>query len=205
MNKIENYCEFIKDVFNRYYPIEENSLSQLYAIAKVRQLQKGELLLNVGQTSKHIYILNQGVIVSFFISNEGNQYHKNIFLEGDFVGSTVSALKHESSHFGLEVIEDTTIISFDYKKYRKLIENHSDLKNFYIAYLEKNWIINKEKREIEIVMKDASERYLDFIRFQPNIEKRVPLHYIASHLGITPTQLSRIRKKIKKKFPNQHM
>jgi len=31
----------------------------------------------------------------------------------------------------------------------------------------------------------------------PDIEKYVPLQDIASHLGITPTQLSRIRKKIK--------
>lgn len=205
MNQIESYREFIKEVFNKYYPLEEKTLSQLLSIAKVQHLQKAELLLNVGQTSKDIHILNQGVIVSYYICKDGNQYHKNIFLEGDLVGSTVSALKNESSHFALEVIENATIISFNYQKYRVLIDKHLDLKSFYISYLEKNWIIDKEKREIEIVMKEASERYLDFIHSQPNIEKRVPLHYIASHLGITPTQLSRIRKKIKEKSPNQHM
>lgn len=197
MNQIESYRVFAKAVFDRYSTIEENSLTKLLDIAKVQELKKGELLLDVGQTSNDIHILSKGIVVSYFICNEGNQYHKNIFLDGDFVGSTVSALKSKPSYFALEVIDDATIISFNYKNYRKLIDNHTDLKNFYIAYLEKNWVIDKEKREIDIVMKEASERYLAFIQSHPNIEKRVPLHYIASHLGITPTQLSRIRKKIK--------
>ncbi|MFV0467563.1 MAG: Crp/Fnr family transcriptional regulator, partial [Dysgonomonas sp.] len=111
----------------------------------------------------------------------------------------VSALINEPSNFALEAIEQSTIISFDYKKFRQLIDEHIDLKNFYIAYLEKNWVIDKEKRELEIVLKEAKERYLEFINSHPNIETRIPLHYIASHLGITPTQLSRIRKNIQEK------
>ena len=54
-------------------------------------------------------------------------------------------------------------------------------------------------------MNEATERYSTFIASHPDVEKRVPLSYIASHLGITPTQLSRIRKKIKENMPNQHM
>lgn len=196
---MENYKSFIREIFNNYYPIKENSLSQLIAIARIQQLQKGELLLDVGQISKDIHILQDGIIVSYFLGDEGKQYHKNIFLEGNFVGSIVSALKNKPSQFALEAIEKATIISFDYRKYRELIENHIDLKNFYLSYLEQNWVIDKEKREVDIVMKEASERYLDLIHSYPFIQKRVPLHYIASHLGITPTQLSRVRKKLKEK------
>tara|TARA_R110002074_G_scaffold21547_1_gene66806 strand:+ start:2715 stop:3332 length:618 start_codon:yes stop_codon:yes gene_type:complete len=205
MNQIENYSKFLKSVFDRYYTIEDNSLSQLLNIAKVTELQKEELLLDVGHTSKDIHILHDGVIVSYFICTDGNQYHKNIFLKGDFVASTVSNLKNKPSQFALKVVERATVISFNYKKYRELLNEHTDLKNFYIAYLEKNWVIDKEKREISIVMNEATERYSTFIASHPDVEKRVPLSYIASHLGITPTQLSRIRKKIKENMPNQHM
>ncbi len=90
------------------------------------------------------------------------------------------------------------IISFDYRNYRQLIQDNDDLKNFHISYLEKNWVIDKEKREIDIVMKDAASRYLELLEQHPDFDKRVPLIHIASHLGITPTQLSRIRKNMKK-------
>ncbi|WP_445711320.1 Crp/Fnr family transcriptional regulator [Flavobacterium sp.] len=190
----KNITDFISNTFLSYYPVSESSLSLLHSIATIKQLKKNETLLSFGQISKESHILYKGIVVSNFLSDEGNTYHKNIFLEGNFLGSTVSALKSEPSNFSLEIIENATIISFDYLKYRTLIEENEDLKNFYVAYLEKNWIIIKEQREIDIVMKDAKTRYLNFINLHPEIEKRVPLHYIASHLGITPTQLSRIRK-----------
>jgi len=41
----------------------------------------------------------------------------------------------------------------------------------------------------------ATESYAKFCKKYPDIEKRVPIKYIASYLGITPTYLSRIRKK----------
>ena len=194
----EDYNQFIKDVILSYYPVNESALSLLYSIAKIKRLKKNEVLLPVGATAKDIHILYQGAIIAYFLDIEGNTYNKNIFLEGDFVASTVSYLTNSPSNFALEAIENCVIISFNYKNYRQLINDNDDLKNFHIAYLEKNWVIDKEKREIDIVMKDASSRYLELLEQHPDLDERVPLIYIASHLGITPTQLSRIRKKVKK-------
>ena len=42
----------------------------------------------------------------------------------------------------------------------------------------------------------AEERYLKLIKERPKVIERIPQHYIASHLGIKPESLSRIRKKI---------
>lgn len=198
MNDLEKYLPYLKKVLNKYSYVSDETVSLLASISKIQILEKGQILLQIGKTSKQKHILYKGAIVSYFLNHDGNVYHKNIFLEDDFVGSTVSALINKPSNFVLEAIEKSVIISFDYKKYRQLIEKHSELKNFYIAYLEKNWVIDKEKRELDIILKDANQRYLEFIKSQPNIEKRIPLHYIASHLGITPTQLSRIRKNLKK-------
>ena len=86
-------------------------------------------------------------------------------------------------------------------KYKELIEKYSEFKTFYINYLEKNWVIIKERNEISLIIDDATTRYENFIKNNPNIENRIAQHHIANHLGITPTQLSRIRKKIK----SQHM
>lgn len=194
--------EFIKEIFNRYSQINKNTIEKLIEISKVQNLKKGEILLSVGQVSKEIHILTKGIIVSYFLDNNGNQYHKNIFTKNHLVGSTVSALTKTPSNFALEVIKNSEIISFSYQKFYSLIQSNLELKNFYISYLEKNWVIDKEKREIDIVMKNTESRYLEFLEENPQIDEQVPLQIIASHLGITPTQLSRIRKKIS---ANQHM
>ena len=201
----QKYRDFIKGVLNRYNPVSEESVSALFSAANIRQLNQGEILLSIGKVSRQIHILYQGAIVSCYLDRDGDVYHKNIFLKGDFVSSTVSSLTSEPSNFALEVIEQATLISFDYNTYKQLINSRKDLKEFYISYLEKNWVIDKEKREIEIVLKEAVDRYIDFIKAHPGIEERIPLRYIASNLGITPTQLSRIRKKLKNSGSNQHM
>jgi len=193
----EDYNRAIRNVFLRYYPVSEESLSLLYNIAEIKKYDRNEVILPIGNTAKHIHILFKGIVIAYFLDKEGNAYNKNIFFEHNFVGSTVSYLTNTPSNFALEALEDSIIISFNYKKYREYLFQNDDLKNFHIAYLEKNWVIDKEKIEIAIVMKEASTRYLELLEEHPNIEKRVPLNHIASHLGITPRQFSRIRKRIK--------
>jgi ribosome-interacting GTPase 1 len=102
------------------------------------------------------------------------------------------------SNFTIKALEDCILININYKKYITLINENDDLKNFYIAHLEKNWIIEKEQREIAFVMENATERYVKLLEKNPDIADRIPLLHIASHLGITPTQLSRIRKSLEK-------
>jgi DNA-binding Lrp family transcriptional regulator len=48
-------------------------------------------------------------------------------------------------------------------------------------------------------MENATARYLKLLTLHPDIDKRIPLQHIASNLGISPTQLSRIRKDLKEK------
>ncbi len=192
------YQAFIDQVFLQYYPLKQETLDELYAMAKIKTLSKNEFLLRVGSTAKEVYILKRGAIIAYFLHTEGSTYNKNIFLEGNLVGSTVSYLTKTPSRFALEAIEDCEIISFNYTRYRLLIDESVDFKNFYIAYLEKNWVIQKEKREIDIVMTDATARYQELLVSHPGLDDRIPLVHIASHLGITPTQLSRIRKKFNK-------
>ena len=75
------------------------------------------------------------------------------------------------------------------------MEKISIIKLFHIYYLEKNWLIHKDGREVDIVQKDADERYDEFLETYENQHSRLTQYHIASHLGITATQLSRIRKK----------
>ena len=55
--------------------------------------------------------------------------------------------------------------------------------------------ILKEKREAELLLSDAQERYQQFLADYPNLEKHIAQYHIASYLGITPESLSRIRAK----------
>lgn len=193
----EGYISDLRSKFESYAPISNKSWLQIRGNIQFYTLKKGVIILREGQISRKIFFICKGALRAFCSDINGNSYNKNLFLEGDFAGSTVSAIQKTPSTFTLEALEDSVVISIGYTKYRQLIFDNDDLKTFYIAYLERNWIIAKEQREVSLVLENATVRYLKFIKQYPGIDKRIELQHIASYLGITPTQLSRIRKDIK--------
>mgnify|MGYP003409550315 CR=1 FL=1 len=194
----EKHLQNLKSKFESYAPISENSWQLIDSIVEFQSVKKGELLLRNGEVAKEIYLICEGALRAFITDVAGNTYNKNIFLEGDFAGSKASLLQQTPSNFAIEALEDSILININYKKYKELIFKNDDLKNFYISYLENHWVIEKEQREISLVMENATERYLKLLSKHPDISERIALHHIASHLGITPTQLSRIRKALEK-------
>lgn len=194
----EKYILELKLKLESYAPISKESWALIESIITFKELEKDEFLLRNGQIAKNIHFVCKGALRAYVTDYDGNIYNKNIFLETDFAGSTVSYLLGKPSNFTLEALENTILISLNYKKYRHFIDNNIDLKNFYISYLENQWVIEKEQREVSLVMENATERYLELLSKYPNIDQRIQQLHLASHLGITPTQLSRIRKELKK-------
>lgn len=192
-----SYYNQLREVCNQYQKFSDIAFDSFKKICFLKEVKKTEVLQDVYSPAKYIYFICKGVIRTYFLNEEGAIYTKNLFSENYFSASKVSLITQEDSYLCIDALEDSVLIYIDFEGYKKLIKESDEFKNFYINYLEKNWIIVKEKNEISLILDDATKRYENFIKNNPNIENRIPLHHIANHLGITPTQLSRIRKRIK--------
>jgi len=186
----------LRDALVSYAPISDETWEALRDISKFRLLAKNNFLYSAGHIPQSFSFVYQGLIRCFVCDEKGNEYNKIFFDESMFPGSMSALLTSSPSLLTFETIEETFIIEIDFSSYRKLMIEKSDLKLFQIYYLEKNWLLAKESREIEIVQDDATARYLRFIDEKPKLVERLAQYHIASHLGITPTQLSRIRKNL---------
>jgi len=184
----------LRGSLSSYAPISDDTWHEFMAICKFRTLPKNSFLYNIGSLLPSYSYIYRGLIRCFACDEKGNEYNKMFFNEGMFPGSMTSLLKSTPSMLAFEAIEDSMIIEIDFKGYRKLMLQNEELKLFQIYYLEKNWLLAKDAREIEIVQEDATARYLRFMKNHSALVDRLPQYHIASHLGITPTQLSRIRK-----------
>lgn len=132
------YLNNLKQTIESYYPLSENSWQLIEGIAAFQTLKKGETLLQNGEIAKNLHFIAKGVLRAFITDQQGNFYNKNLFLENYFAGSKVSLMLQSPSNFTIEALEDSIIINLNYKKYISLINKNDDLKNFYIAHLEKN-------------------------------------------------------------------
>lgn len=196
MSPADDAFNTLKKTMDSYSPLGAETWSAMVAISKYRELKKHQVLYSLGEIPSSFAFVYSGLFRTFITDEKGNEYNKNFFYEGTFPGSMTALLRHEPSEFAIVALEPAQIIEIDFPAYRTLLHQREDLKLFQIYYLEQNWLLAKDAREIAIVQEDATQRYLKFIEDYPFLVERLPQHHIASHLGITPTQLSRIRKNL---------
>lgn len=184
-----------KQALDAYTPISDTTWQALKAVTKIKQLEKHQVLYQAGDIPSSFAWVFLGLIRGFVCDDKGNEYNKKFFDEGMLPGAMSAMLTNRPSRLGFDALEETLLIEIDFLAYRQLLLEYDDLKLYQIYYLEKNWLLDKDEREIAIVQQDASARYQQFLNEYPSLVARLPQYHIASHLGITPTQLSRIRKK----------
>ena len=160
-----------------------------------RTIQKGEFLLKEGSICNTLFYIKNGVTRHFILDSKGIEFTKNFTQEGNLVlGSISSFLTNEKAITQLQALTDLEFYELNYTDFTELIKN-PDFVNFWDTLLC-NYIIKKEKKEIAMILGDASSRYLDFLHDFPNLINRIPHYYIASYLGISSETLSRIRRKL---------
>ena len=179
-----------------YAPLSDQTWDSLCRLCRQTSLPKETVLYQAGELPTRFAFVAQGLIRGYVISDQGHEYNKNFFAEGQFPGSMTALLTSSPSRLAFEAVEDSQLIEIDFRGFRQLLFTNAELMTYQIHYLEKNWLLHKDAREIELVQDEASLRYTQFLHDYPNLVDRLPLYHIASHLGITPTQLSRIRKKL---------
>ena len=190
--------DHLKEVMFSYHEITNECWNEFKLIVREKKVNKGTVLIHLGDIPNSFFFIHKGLVRIYTISNNesAREVNKNFFEEGRFPASVVASLDQKPSNICVETIEQSTIVEIDHSKYRLLLDKYEDLKWYHIKYLEKHWVKEKESIETSLLEGEGKKRYLDFIRDNPVLAKRVPLYHLASRLGITPTQLSRIRKNI---------
>ena len=158
---------------------------------KEKKIPSKTILLEAGKISNHVYLIKKGCLRSWF-NKDGKDITVQFFFENQPVASIDSFLNNKPSLFTIESIEPSIIISISKSNFEKLYNLYPEFKEVFYDYLFKRFR-NYAELFLSRIKDTPKERYEDLVKNHPDIIKRVPQHYIASYLGITPISLSRIR------------
>lgn len=156
-----------------------------------KEIPAKTILLQAGEISNCIHMIKKGCIRQWF-NKEGKDITVQFFFEGKAVASIDSFLNNQPSLMTIETIEPSTIISIDKQTFEKLNQLYPEFRDRLQEYLYQRFR-NYAQLFLSRIKDTPRERYEDLVKNHPEIIKRVPQHYIASYLGITPISLSRIR------------
>ncbi|MEL7146312.1 MAG: Crp/Fnr family transcriptional regulator [Bacteroidota bacterium] len=189
--KIEEFQAYI----NAISPLRAETFGNLLKLFRPTFLQKNEYFVHHGAYSKQIGFLTEGVVRAFFLNPEGKEYTKQFFVGPSIIGAYASLISGQPTQVAQQALTDCEIMVADFVKIRALYDHHQDLERL-ARKIAEYYFIEKEQKELEMALLDADKRYLLMREKFPTIENVVPQYYIASYLGISPTQLSRVRKKL---------
>lgn len=187
MNPFSSYFQNITEI-----PIE--SMEALQALFKPRTMQKHEYYAKHNKTATKLAFLENGLMRAFYQNDKGEEFNKLFFKNPAIVGAYSSLITKRPTIINIQCLSECAILEANFEEIVSLYETHPYIERLNRKIAE-DFFVEKEKREMSLIMNNATERYKLFQNEFPDLENHIPQYHIASYLGITPTQLSRVRAK----------
>ena len=163
-----------------------------------KELKKNQLFAQEGKKAKDIAFVLEGNLRQFY-SKDGEEKTTYFYFENHLMSSYMSCITGQPSQLSIEALTGSRLLVFTYPVLQLLYNKSQQWEKFgrliaeYIA-------IGLEERMVGLLMLSPEERYNQLLQSnKQKILERIPQHYIANYLGITPVSLSRIRNRQLKK------
>ncbi|HEX3385576.1 MAG TPA: Crp/Fnr family transcriptional regulator, partial [Mucilaginibacter sp.] len=136
--------------------------------------------------------------VRYFHIKDGQDITGYFSFENEFVSSYKSFLTGQPGFTSIQALTDTILVTFTRKDMDQMLSNPM------LAYkierfgrlVAEQYLCCYEDRIASFITQTPEERYMHLLNTGREILQRMPQHYIANYLGITPVSLSRIRRRI---------
>jgi len=167
-------------------------------ILEYRKVPKKTRLLQAGDVCNFEAYINKGCIREYIIDENGAQVTLQFAIEDWWVSDLASFQDQSPAHMNIETLEDCELLILTRDSKEKLLNEVPKLERMFRLMLQRHLTV-VQKRLFKTMATTAMEKYLEFINRYPGIPQRVPQHYIASYLGISPEFLSKLRARNLKK------
>jgi CRP/FNR family transcriptional regulator, anaerobic regulatory protein len=157
---------------------------------EVKTYPKGFTLLKQGKVCNHIYLIQSGSCRLFYYRQD-KEVTSWFAFENETITST-SFFSRVSNDEILQTTEESTILQISHEKLQAVFKQYPQAERF--ARLNQEQIILQLDARLKgLQFQTAKERYEHLLTTFPQIMLRIPHHFVASYLGITPETLSRMR------------
>lgn len=186
----ESYLKtFIQDEkLNDQIPVILEAFSHLH-------LKKNTLFVEEGKVCPYFCFIESGIL-QHNILVLGEEKTTYLALKNSATAALKSFMHQIPSRKNIKAISDCDLFVIDQKNFQNLLENNEAFHRFYYNLIE-NQIYRIDDYRIDLLTLTPEERYKKLLLNEPKLLKEVPLHYLASFLGISSRHMSRIRKSVK--------
>lgn len=169
---------------------DTEAFHELMRITERHTYTQGEIFVRAGIGVNTVFFVEKGLCRLFYYKDDKEV--TSWFAFENTTITTLSFLAQTPNDEYLQALETSTLIAVPYAELQKLYVRYPAIERVGRTQLEKI-TLQLGQRLKSLQFYTAKERYQELLYAFPSLPQRVPQHYIASFLGITPETLSRIR------------
>jgi CRP-like cAMP-binding protein len=162
---------------------------------KTKTFKKGEFITVAGQIQRERYFVKSGVQMSFFDTD--NKTHVIAFTYPPNLCAIPESFSFQTpSRYFLTCLTDSELDYITFNELQNLFDQSQQIERLFRRMTEAvlAGLIN---RHIELQSMTIEERYKTFCQRSPHLLQLVSHKYIASYLGIDPTNFSKLFNNVK--------
>ena len=185
------------DVFAQYIrqqaALTEAEIELLRARSTVRKLRKWQSLLHEGEIWRLHCFIASGCCRLYRFSEDGTDHTLRFAVENWWMMDQESYRTETPSVYNMEALAATTVITWTKPTWEELTHDIPALRTFSDQLLSRSFEAG-QRRIFSLISSPAEAKYLEFQKTYPLVFNRVPLHMVASYLGMSRETLSRLRR-----------
>ena len=193
--KYNNESDSIKAFLQAFKVLTNDEIDTFINLTTKKNLNKGDYFIREGETCKNVTFVISGTLRSYYTSDKGEETTYCITFPNNFMTAYSSFLTNQPTQENIQAITTTALLVISKDKLESLAHSSSNWLLFSKIIAEQQYI-ELEKRIFQLQSCNATERYTDLMKNQPEYFQTIPLQYLASYLGVTQRHLSRIRKEV---------
>src|SRR5215207_6426799 len=172
---------------------EEEEIIRTYLSPK--KLRKKQYLLQEGDVCRSIAFVEKGALREYSVDENGNEQIIQFAIEGWTISDLYGFITGEPATYNIDALEDSELVLISKAAHEELLTKNARYET-YIRLQVTGAYLALQKRLNSVLSLSPEERYKNLVQSYPDLVQRFPQHMIASHMGLTPETLSRIRRKI---------
>ena len=184
--------EALQKILHEKFNVTEEEWRIISPYVKLQALEKGEFFIEENKICRSSAFILEGVAHYFNYDKNGNAPTCYFSYEGHYAVDPFTFASQAPAKINLQAVTRCRLAVISYESDKKLgaiFPRWSEIATQALLQVSMEFANQKE-----LVSMNASERYDYFIKQYPHLAKRVPLHYVASYLGVAQPSLSRLRK-----------
>lgn len=186
--------EVLRNFIETFKTFAPEEIDAIVAHTQLKSFKKGTIILREGDVASTCYFIISGCIRQFQLVN-GDEKTTAFFQEGQAAILYSSYLNKVPSEYYLSCLEDCILVAGTREEEEKLHRQYPKLAYLVHTLMPEDYL-KMQQRLAALSNYNPEERYRMLLQLQPELMNRVPLHQLASYIGVTPESFSRIRKRV---------